>query len=225
MSDSTTAMVDVEKRRRGIRNTVVILLLVVVALLGLIVHRVMTPRTLTPAELRAFNVIEFDTPRQFSDFALLDQNGETFSKAQLQGKWSLIYFGFTHCPDLCPTTLLQLSHLLPQLPDAAAKKTQVILVTLDPARDTPQVLAPYISAFDKDFIAVTGDFLSIRKFANEVNVAFAKVMQGDDYTIDHSSNVVIINPRGDYQGFIKPPFDSDKLTLALPSVYREFPHD
>lgn len=213
---------DTASRQRGIRNTVIILLLIVATVIGLIVHKVTKPRILNQAELHAQDAIVFDNPRRFTDFELLDANGDAFTRTQLQGKWSLIFFGFTQCPDICPLTLLDLQRLMPALPDDIAAQTQVILVSLDPARDTPEVLKEYINAFNADFVGVTGDFLTIRRFANEVNVAFAKVVQDDDYTVDHSGNIVLLNPMGDYHGFFKPPFEVEKLNLTYTSIYRGF---
>lgn len=222
MIDTLHTEPDLGKRKRGIRNTVILLLVLVAVAMGLIVYKVTKPRVLTPVELRNYDAIVFEKPRQFSDIALTDHNGKEFTRAQLQGKWSLIFFGFTHCPDICPMTLLDLNRLLPDLPEDIRKNTQVILVSLDPARDTPEVLKEYVAAFNPDFVGVTGEFLTIRRFANEVNVAFAKVTQGDDYTVDHSGNLVLINPRGDYHGFFKPPFDTEKLQITYPSIYRSF---
>lgn len=222
MIDTLHTEPDLGKRKRGIRNTVILLLVLVAVAMGLIVYKVTKPRVLTPVELRNYDAIVFEKPRQFSDIALTDHNGKEFTRAQLQGKWSLIFFGFTHCPDICPMTLFDLNRLLPDLPEDIRKNTQVILVSLDPARDTPEVLKEYVAAFNPDFVGVTGEFLTIRRFANEVNVAFAKVTQGDDYTVDHSGNLVLINPRGDYHGFFKPPFDTEKLQITYPSIYRSF---
>ena len=213
---------DVASRQRGIRNTVIILVLIVATVIGLIVHKVTKPRILNQAELHAQGAVTFENPRRFSEFELIDANGDTFTRTQLQGKWSLIFFGFTQCPDICPLTLLDLQRLIPTLPEDIAAQTQVVLVSLDPARDTPEVLKEYLNAFNAGFVGVTGDFLTIRRFANEVNVAFAKVTQGDDYTVDHSGNIVLINPMGDYHGFFKPPFETEKLKLTYSSIYRGF---
>jgi protein SCO1/2 len=213
---------DSNDRQRGIRRTVTILLLVIATVVGLIVHKFTKAPVLNEEELRARGAIVFENPRRFTDFELLDAHGERFTRARLEGKWSLIYFGFTHCPDICPMTLLDLQRLTAALPDKIASNTQIILVTLDPARDTPEVLQQYLAAFDSKFIGVTGEFLTIRRFANEVNVAFAKVVQGDDYTVDHSGNIVLINPMGDYHGFFKPPFDVEKLRLTFTSIAEGF---
>jgi len=209
-------------RKRGVRTTVALLLVIVALVLGLTVHKVLRPIPLNTEELRALDAIVFDQPRRFSDFSLVDHRNQTFTREQLQGKWSLIFFGFTHCPDICPMTLVDMVNLKAALPPELADKTQMLLVSLDPARDTPEILSSYLESFDSEFIGVTGEFLSIRKFANEVNVAFAKVTQGDDYTVDHSANIVLINPMGDYHGFFKPPFDTEKLHQAYTAIVNGF---
>jgi protein SCO1/2 len=213
---------DLASRQRGIRRTVIISFLLVLVVIGLVVHKVTKPQALTQDELREYGAVVLDKPRRFSDFELQDNNGQRFTREQLQGQWSLLFFGFTHCPDICPMALLDLQRMVSGLPSDMAADTQVILVTLDPARDTPEELTQYLAAFNKDFVGVTGEFLTLRRFANEVNVAFAKVMQGEDYTVDHSGNIVLINPMGDYHGFFRPPFDVDKLQLTFTSIYQNF---
>lgn len=210
--------------RRGIRLTVIGCAVFITMMVVLLINNLMTPRVMTAAELRLNGAIMFDTPRRFDDFTLLNQKGEPFTRDDFVGKWSLVFFGFTHCPDICPTTLADLDRLLGKLPADIAEDTQVVLVSLDPARDTPEILAEYVGYFDPDFTGVTGDFLTLRRFANQVNVAFNKVTIGDDYTVDHSGNIVLINPRGDYHGFFKPPFELAKLKATYGSIYQSFDH-
>ncbi|HEY7886398.1 MAG TPA: SCO family protein [Cellvibrionaceae bacterium] len=211
-----------EQMRRGIRRTVIICLVCIAVVIGLIVNKVTTPRVMSPAELRVNGAIVFDKPRMFDDFDLLNQQGEAFTQADLEGKWSLLYFGFTHCPDICPMAMVDLKNLYEALPQELAARTQVILVSVDPARDTPEVLAEYVNYFHPSFIGVTGEFLTLRSFANQVNVAFSKVTQGDDYTVDHSGNIVLINPMGDYHGFFKPPFELGKFKASFTSIDKSF---
>lgn len=224
-TDNATPATDPERQqrmRRGIRRTVIICLICVAAVVGLIVKKVTDPRVLSQAELRVNGAVVFDKPRLFDDFTLLDHKGEPFTQADLEGQWTLIYFGFTQCPDICPMAMLDLKRLVEALPEDLAGRTQVALVSVDPARDTPEVLAEYVGYFHPDFVGVTGDFLTIRRFANQVNVAFSKVTQGDDYTVDHSGNIVLINPMGDYHGFFQPPFDLAKLKLTYTSIDASF---
>nr|WP_084591654.1 SCO family protein [Gilvimarinus agarilyticus] len=195
-----------------------------VVLLTLLINKLTTPRIMSADELRLNGAIVFDTPRRFDDFTLLNHKGEPFTRDDFVGQWSLVFFGFTHCPDICPTTMAELDRLVSKLPDDIADDTQVVLVSLDPARDTPDVLSEYVGYFDPEFIGVTGDFLTLRRFANQVNVAFNKVTIGDDYTVDHSGNIVLINPRGDYHGFFKPPFELAKLKATYSSIQQSFEH-
>jgi protein SCO1/2 len=159
------------------------------------------------------------TPRNFGQISLVDHHGAVFNNARLQGKWTLVFFGFTYCPDVCPTTMSFLSDLMGQLEGTEAADTQVVMVTVDPARDTVEQLASYVPYFNPGFIGVTGEFLNIHRFATALNTPFRKVVgEGDSYLVDHSANVVLINPRGDYHGFFKAPLDMAKMKLTYRSA-------
>ncbi|MDO3387749.1 SCO family protein [Gilvimarinus sp. SDUM040013] len=218
MSEVTEA----QKTKRNIRWTIAFCLLFIVGVVSLVVNKIVSPRVMNADELRLNGAIMFDMPRRFEPFELVNQNAEAFTQEDFKGHWSLLYFGFTHCPDICPTTMADMSRLVSALPQDIANNTEVMLISLDPARDTPELMKQYVTYFGADFTGVTGDFLTIRRFANQVNVAFSKVTQGDDYTIDHSGNVVLINPRGDYHGFFKPPFELAKLKATYSSIYQSF---
>src|SRR5690606_14799261 len=158
-------------------------------------------------------------PRRFSDFQLVTHSGEAFTKSSLEGKWTLIFFGFSHCPDICPTTLATLNRLVAALKDSEKKDIQVVMLTVDPERDTPEKLAQYVPYFNKDFIGVTGNQYQILNVATQLSVVYTKApLKGDDYTMDHSSNVVIINPKGDYHGFFRPPFEEGAMRVAWRSM-------
>ncbi|MGI9294911.1 MAG: SCO family protein, partial [Pseudomonadales bacterium] len=113
------------------------------------------------------------------------------------------------------TTLATLRSFKQALAPELLQDTQVVFVSVDPARDTHTQLAQYVEYFDPDFIGVSGEFLELQRFTQQLNTAFNKVPGGgENYLVDHSANIVLINPRGDYQGFIKPPFDLVRLTHA-----------
>lgn len=210
------------RQRRGIKLTVTVLLLFIALVLGLFLNKITTPRVLSPIELRANGTHVFEQPRILQDFALTDQQGQPFELEQLQGKWSLMFFGFTHCPDVCPTTLLQLKTVKQQLQPDIAAQTQFVLVSVDPARDTVAQLEQYMPYFDPEFVGLTGDFLEIKRLATQLNMAFVKVTQGDSYTVDHSANIAIVNPYGHYHGFVKAPLDEARLKLTLQSIVTSF---
>jgi protein SCO1/2 len=107
----------------------------------------------------------------------------------------VLFFGFTHCPDICPTTLADISHAIKQLgPDA--ERVQMLMVSVDPERDTPESLAKYLTAFDPRFLGLRGDLEATKKVAAEFKIYFAKRKSGDSYTVDHSAQSYVIDPQG-----------------------------
>jgi protein SCO1/2 len=211
-----------EDRKTGIRNTVIVLLCIILVFLGLVVNRVLQPRILSVKEMVNSGAIMFSTPREISPFELVDQNGESFSKEQLLGKWTFVFFGFTHCPDICPITLSLFNSLAKNLEGSEFfDSTEFLFVTLDPARDDPATIKKYIEYFNPNFNGIGGDFLTVFRFARELNIAFQKVVtnaETGDYSVDHSGNVVLINPQGHYHGFYKPPLDESKMALTYKSI-------
>jgi protein SCO1 len=152
-------------------------------------------------------------PRPIGDFQLVDNLGRPFTVHELQGKASLVFFGFTHCPDVCPTTLVKLAQVKKV---ASLANLQVFLITVDPQRDTPTAMGLYVHAFDPDFIGITGDPKAIEKVASEFGVAAARVdLPGGDYTVDHSAVVFLLDTQARIVGIFTPPFDVKRLALDL----------
>jgi len=206
-------------RDRNVRTTVIGLVVLMLVLVAGFVHRMTLPRELSAAEMRANGLYLLDPPRDFGELALVDHRGQPFARERLQGHWSLVFFGFTHCPDICPTTMAFLNGFVNSLDADEAADTQVVMVSVDPARDTVAALANYVPFFNPAFVGVTGEFLDIHRFATALNTPFRKVMlDGGDYQVDHGSNVVLINPRGDYHGFFKAPLDQPKMQLTYRSA-------
>lgn len=207
-----------KKQKRGIWLTVVVISILITMMLAGFIHKINSPRVLSLEELKINGLYVLDRPRVLSDFELVDHKGQAFGREQLQGKWSLVFFGFTHCPDICPTTMALLNKLVTDLNGDILDQTQVVLVTADPARDTVEKLSEYVPFFNPGFTGVTGDFLTIKRLGNQLNVPFVKVPQGDSYTIDHGGQVVLINPRGDYHGFFSTPIDLARMKLTYQSI-------
>ena len=204
---------------RNIKLTVVGLLVFIALVVAGFVHRISLPRVMTESEMKINGLYLLDTPRSIGEFELVDHQGATFNRSRLEGKWSLVFFGFTYCPDVCPTTMTFLNEFMASLEGTEAQDIQVVMVTVDPARDTVQQLAGYVPFFNPDFIGVTGEFLDIHRVATALNTPFRKVMgEGDNYQVDHSANIVLINPRGDYHGFFKAPLDLAKMKTTYRSV-------
>lgn len=204
---------------RNIKLTVVGLLVVIALIVAGFVHRISLPRVLTTSEMKLNGLYLLDTPRDIGEFSLVDHQGKPFNPARFKDRWSMVFFGFTYCPDICPTTMAFLNDFVASLEGTEAQDTQVVMVSVDPARDSVEKLASYVPYFNPAFIGVTGEFLEIHRFATALNTPFRKVMgEGDNYQIDHSANVVLINPRGHYHGFFKPPLDLAKMKLTYRSA-------
>jgi protein SCO1/2 len=129
-------------------------------------------------------------------FKLIDQNGKTVTNTDLEGKWLLVYFGYTHCPDACPTAL---NNIALALRDLGAEKQQVrpVFITVDPERDTSSAMKDYVQAFDAPIVALTGSDAAIAQAAKEYRVYYAKHAEaGGEYSMDHSSIIYVMDPKG-----------------------------
>ena len=218
--------------RRNIYWTVLVLVVLSLVSVGAFVSKLTSPRVMSQQELQLNGAYTFEKPRIIKPFELVDETGQAFNLEDLQGKWSLLFFGYTYCPDICPTTMADLKKFNTMLADTPwADDTQIVLVSVDPARDTPSQLAQYVHYFDPEFRGVTGEFMSLQKFASNMNAAFAKVMSddGESYLVDHTSNIVLVNSYGHYHGFFKPQatlsqgqFDPGKLKVTYQSIRKGF---
>ncbi|WP_439101750.1 SCO family protein [Congregibacter sp.] len=204
-----------QSQRRGVVMTIAAVLVFMLIVVAGFIHRIGQPRLMSDGELQANGLYLMDPPRDFGDFALTDHRGQPFTPAALEDQWTLVFFGFTNCPDVCPTTMAFLDQFVGQLEGTEAKDTKVVMISVDPGRDTVEKLASYVPYFNEDFRGVTGEFLDLFRFATALNTPFRKVPgQGEDYQVDHSANVVLINPRGHYHGFFKAPLDLAKMKVT-----------
>ncbi len=153
--------------------------------------------------------------------ALVQADGSVFTLDDLTGQWSLLFFGYTHCPDICPTTMgvvaqarkiaIANNHLFPQ----------VFFVSVDPERDKVELLSEYVQYFDKDFIAVTGDEKLIKAFTLQMSVVYMKMPAENDtgdYIVDHSSALLLINPEGKLVAFFNSPHDPKTILKDFQTV-------
>jgi protein SCO1/2 len=194
------------QQKNRIRMTIAIL----IALILLVVYgfswRMNQPVIMSKEQLQINGAIVLDKPRIFSDFELVDHRGEVFNLDRMKGIWTIVFFGFTHCPDICPTTLAMLNETYSKLKASEKELLQVVMISLDPERDTVEKLAEYVPYFNPEFTGVTGNKHLIRRLTAELNVAYNQVpLSGDDYTVDHSTQLILVNPMGHYHGFFKAP--------------------
>ena len=189
----------------GVRNTLLSLAAFIALVLGLFFYSFFESRTLSPAQLLELGYYGYEQPRVLRPFSLVDQNDNEINADSLKGQWSLLFFGFTFCPDICPTTMGVLARAVEKMPTPP----RVILVSVDPERDKPGQLRAYLPGFNSSFIGYTGEFDEIVKLATQLNIAFGKVPGPTEgtYLVDHSASIVVIDPQGRYRGFIKAPHD------------------
>jgi protein SCO1/2 len=155
----------------------------------------------------------FPQPRAIGDFQLEDISGHPYTLTNLAGTPTLVFFGFTHCPDVCPTTLVKLAQIRQQ---AGLARLRVVFVTVDPQRDTPQALAQYVHAFDPQFEGLTGEPAAIGAFAKRFGVAVNRVeLPGGDYTMDHSAVVFLLNEDAQVVAIFTPPFEVKSFVADL----------
>ena len=191
----TTTMAD-DGRLRRLRRSIQILGALAVVLVGATGWLILRPGgPLVDAQQGA--TVQIGAP-----FELVSHKGETFSDRDLAGKPYTVFFGFTHCPEVCPTTLWEMSSALDQLGDEAANM-QVLFVTVDPERDTPQVLASYLQSFDDRIIGLTGTLEDVSAMASSYRAYWRKVPTDDgDYTMDHTASVYLMDANGDFFGTV-----------------------
>ncbi|WPO47606.1 SCO family protein [Pseudomonas sp. S1Bt23] len=201
------------------QKTVFILVALVALVLGLTVNKVLTGKNQgDPTALIDAGIILLPQSRNLPDVKMTDQEGQPVVLNELKGKWSLLFFGYTFCPDICPTTLAQLRQIKSELPKEAVDNLQVVLVSVDPNRDTPQQLKQYLGYFDKDFKGLTANSVAdVQKLANAVSIPFIPAdTSKPNYTVDHSGNLAVIGPDGTQRGFIRAPLNNQKLVAQLP---------
>ena len=131
-------------------------------------------------------------------FELIDGQGEPITEAALDGRWTMLFFGFTHCPDVCPVTLSVMNEVVDKLDATDSAPLEVAFISVDPVRDTPQVMGRYVDFFNEDFIGITGELTAINTLTSELGIVAAFTANDDDpdnYTVDHTASMLLIDPQ------------------------------
>jgi protein SCO1/2 len=163
------------------------------------------------------HVSTYPQARAVPDFQLVDHNNQSFTPESLIGHWSLVFVGYTYCPDICPTTLAELKSIYPELQKIPTDfPIQVVLLSVDPKRDTPERLNEYINFFHPDFIAVSGEHAQLFPLVRAMGMMYSMSESTDkpNYLVDHSSSVVVVNPKAQVVGRFKPDFAVGKLPIS-----------
>ncbi len=170
-----------------------------------------------PAVLNEKGVTVFAEPILPSPFKFQDKHNESVDNGVFLGHWNILFFGYTYCPDICPMALINMRNLFSSLTAKEQKEYQVWLVSVDPERDTPKVLNEYLNYFNPAFNGLTGNPQALQHFASELHVFYAKEKgsNGAHYLMNHSANLVLVDPQGRYRGFISPPHKPERVKAIL----------
>ena len=149
------------------------------------------------------------------DFALITHAQTPFTRDSLKGKWSFVFFGYTHCPDVCPTTLHTMTQVEKEIRAAEDIETQTIFVSVDPERDSPERLSEYVPYFSEEFVGVTGKRAEINRFTRQLGVLHVRMERDDEenYLVNHSSSILLFNPNGELRAlFSEVPHTAEYIT-------------
>ena len=189
-------------------------------------QRWFAPSSAPRPAVASFNLLP--TPRALPPFVLQQSDGTALDNAELQGHWTVVFLGFTHCPDICPTTLAQLAGAQKQwasMPEAT--RPRVLFVSADPGRDSPRLTGDYAHAFHPDTLAATAPLPQLEDFARGLSLVFMKVPgssgKTDDYSVDHSAALVVLDPQARMAGVVQPPFDVNGIAADLATLTRAAP--
>ena len=158
-------------------------------------------------------------PKQINDFGTIDHNGELFDTDRMRGKWSFVFFGYTNCPDICPITMSVMTDVYQKL-IVDIEDVQIIFVTVDPERDTTNKLSSYVSYFDKDFIGLNDDPKNENSLISQVGIAYYYKKENEDYLVDHSASIFIIDPKMRLVAKLSPPHRSEKIIDQFKNIKR-----
>jgi len=162
-------------------------------------------------------------PDSLPEFSLLDQQGNTIDRSVFAGQWDLVFFGFTHCPDICPTTLQLLATARAELASQGQEPLpRIVLVSVDPERDTPEIIGQYMDYFGDGNLGITGTLEEISKLTTGLGIYFQKqAADGDNYLVDHSAAVLVIDPDGRFSALFSGPHNVENFVHDLPIIMNE----
>lgn len=205
----------------SVQKIVFILATVVAIVLGITVFAVLGNGNAGPSKqaLQSAGIVLLPQTRELPKLELINEQGQKQTLESLKGRWTLVFFGYTFCPDVCPTTLGELRQLLRKLPPETRDKIQVLMVSVDPNRDTPEQLKNYLAYYQEGYKGFTGTLEQIQTLANALSIPFIPAdTSKPNYTVDHSANLALLGPFARQKGFIRAPLNIDKLAEVLPQL-------
>ena len=162
-----------------------------------------------------------DDPKPLSDFSLNRENGASFNLESLKDRWNVLFFGYTHCPDVCPLTMYQLVEANKKLAGDIDNLPRIILVGVDPDRDSNDVLKKYVNAFGENVIGITGNIDELKKLTDQLGIFFkANKHEGKNYSVNHSAAVIVINEEAQFHAVFSAPHSIEQFVSDLPIIIK-----
>ena len=162
-------------------------------------------------------------PMELDNFELIDQNNQTFNSESLKGNWTILFFGYTNCPDVCPTTIYKLAEVKNDVnQNLPSKKFNTVLVTLDPDRDTPERLNEYIGYFDESMLGVTGTYKNIQSFSSNLSVFYQRINKDGGYDFNHTASIFVFNQDGSLFATMSPATSVSELRDDFYTILNNF---
>ena len=204
---------------KSIRITVASCLLIISMVAGLFVYSTISPKELTVEEYKQIGFYKLVRTRQLNKFELVEGDSK-FTNNDLVGAWDILFLGFASCPDMCPMTMKKMAMANSSLSEEISSKVNFRMISVDPDRDSPEKIQEYAEAFNPSFTGITGNIEVIYKLATDLTLPFVPVVGSDNinYDMDHSMNLAVIDPSGNYFGFFKSPHTPDKMSEVLTSI-------
>ncbi|MGN6517876.1 MAG: SCO family protein [Dokdonella sp.] len=162
------------------------------------------------------SAVMYPAPRALPAFELDRSDGGKLTLEDWKGRWTVVFFGYTNCPDVCPTTLADFKQAWKRLPAATKERVRFDFISVDPERDTPAQLARYVGFFDPQFVAASGSDEQLTRITRALGLVYARGEPKDGtYEVDHSASAVLIDPDGHQAGVLRPPFEAAKIAADL----------
>jgi protein SCO1/2 len=175
-------------------------------------------------DLSGLQATVLSQPREVQPFTLVDHTGKSFDNSALLGHWSFVFFGYTHCPDVCPTTLSVLNSVARKL-EGSDNQPRFVFISIDPGRDTPEKLGQFVSYFNGSFIGATGTDDAINTLTRQLGVIYARGEENagtDNYLMDHSASVLLFDPAGRFHAVFTPPLDAAGIASDFITISRHY---
>ena len=214
------------------QKSITLVVAIVALVVGVYAALVIAPPATEDASVPDTQYVQlYPNPRELSDFVLTNHNNETVNKDAFKGKWSLLFVGYTYCPDICPTTLAAMNSAYPQIVAATESSLQVVFLSVDPQRDTIERLDQYMTFFNDEFVGMTGEHAQLFPLVRSMGMMYSMTESTDNpnYLVDHSASIVVINSEAQVIGRFKPQHkpgelaisDTEQILADLPVLMRQ----